>query len=359
MHRSLLLCVLILLAATGSLLVAEEPFISQNTRLQSLGGVYSSLPDNIELLALNPAALEFVEDSKLTLFSFMLDFNGDAFSTVSDFMDAYGNVETTQDFSPAQIKQLQQHDPHLRLSGPFEISYVKKYWGISLVNVNARLRPRFLYSAGRSAVRLDGRGDTAFTFAYGRRVYKRLSAGLSLRYQVRAELIDTDVSETTEDDLLFLRRGLGYDLGLLYPLQRWPIYVGLTYHDMFNTNLSEKKIRLDGEDSTDGKTKKVSQQLRLGATYRPDFKIPYGWLAYYPVHTLLSLEFGGGDSFWDRLHIGTEVQLFRWLALRMGINGGIRLGLGLGIQSFSFDYMFASRLEDYDGVHSATILWRY
>lgn len=343
-------------------LFAEDALISQSTRLQNLGGVYSSLPDNIELLSLNPAVLSFVEDSKLTLFNLRLELNGDAFSTVKDFIDAYQDAKTTKDLSPKAIQRLERHDPLFGVFGPFQISYVKKHWGLSLSNLKAQFSPRFSYDADASTVRLDGHGDTVLAFAYGLRVKRGLSAGISLKYQVRAQLLDTDVAEITETDLLFLRYGLGFDLGLFYPVQHFlshPLYLGVTYHDVFDGTLNEREFHLDRKGSTKGEAKEIARQFRLGVTYQPDFKIPYqGWV-YFPLRTLLSIEVGSGDSFGERLHLGAEVQLRHWLALRLGVNRGIRLGFGLNTQTFFLDYMYSPRMEAHRGVHSISMMRRF
>ena len=359
MNQISLSIVILLVLVLGIPATAEEPLISHSTRLLSMGGIYASLPGNTEMLGLNPASLESVEDSKLTLISFALDINGDAVSTASDFLDAYGNVDTTRELSHQDIDALVDYDPHLRMKGPFQISYVRSHWGFTLMNTNASLVPDFSYGNDESKVSLMALGETTAVLAYGQRVYRNLSAGLSLRYQLRTELLETDVAETTDDDILYLRRGLGYDLGFLYAPQRWPLHIGLAYHDVFNTSLAEEEFLLDSGDSSEGTEGKISQQLRLGITYEPNFRIPSGKLAYYPLHTLLSLEFGAGDSFGERLHIGAEVQLFRWFAVRFGINSGVRLGVGLHTQTFFLDYMFASSLEDREGVHSTSIMWRY
>jgi hypothetical protein len=329
---------------------SDMPFAVESVRVLSLGGAFVGLTDEENTALYNPATLEYVRDSKLAIFGFKANLNDDTIGSVSKLANAYIDANNLRKIPRQTVQELKSYKSLIHLNGPVQISYVRDRFGFSLLNPAMNVKLSYEYRDG-TIIKIKGQQDAMAVLAYGRKVYKNLSIGLAMKYLVRGEVGrlggGDDVLQLYDGKgNVYIRRGIGWNFGMVYDLKRWSLKVGLSIRDLFGTELSEQVLRLEKGKLKSGGTFEIKRATRIGLCYQPDFKIPFGRLVYYPYETLVILDFGEGDSFWEKVHLGTEVKIFRWLALRMGINSGLRLGLGLRTTVCKLDYMFSPSYKD-------------
>lgn len=346
----------------------DMPFAVESVRILSLGGAYAALTDEENTVLYNPASLQYLQESKLAIFGLRTNLNEDTVESTSKLISSYIDVSKLRKIPRSTIDQLKTYHPLISLSGPIQISYVKNRFGFSLLNPVSNAKLSYDYGNG-AIVKLRGYQDAMVSLAYGRKVYKNLSVGLAMKYIVRCE-----VGKLGGDDILqlydmkgnlYIRRGLGWNFGMTYEIERWSLRVGLSIRDLFGTDLSEQILKLETTRLREGGKMEIKRATRIGLCYQPDFKIPFGRLAYYPYSTLVAFDFGDGDSFWEKVHLGLEIKPFRWMALRVGINDGVRLGLGLRTAVCKLDYMFSPGYKDrfldekVNNVHAFSLIFSY
>jgi len=347
--------IVFLLAFSTKSFAADEDAISiPSVRSLNMGGAFTAVADDEGVLFYNPAGLAFLEGSRLTCFGLKAHFNEDTISSNSELISAYmdanpqGNQVKSEAISQTSINKLKKFDPLFNFVGPFQITYTRPNFAFSLLNLQTSAKMDFEYDYGKkvSNILLHGRSDTLGAIAYGRRVYRGLAVGLTLKYLVRGELGDSKkgaaiVDVLDQDETLLLKRGLGYDIGVIYDLERWGLKVGAALKDVLSTGLTVEERKLDGFDVEEDYTAEIKQSFAIGLSYQPDVKIPHKRFAYIPHNLILSADVGS-----DGLHLGTEMKVYRWLALRLGIHGGVQLGLGLRTKTLALDYMFTPSVED-------------
>lgn len=349
----------------------DSPVIIQSIRTQSLGGAFTAVADSEELFFFNPSGLQSIEDSRLTMFGIRANFNADTISEIKEFAKAYDKANSSKELSRKSISSLGEYEPLISLGAPIQITYIRPHFGFMLLNPNMNAQTNFSFSGAKneSSVKIKNMNDLVAMVAYGRRIYRDLSAGLTLKYLVRTEIGRGEGTELADlvngETYLFLRRGLGYDFGLMYELDRWSLKFGLNIRDLFGTNLTEDWIDLNSGDIIDRDIEyKIKRQTTFGISYQPDFKIPFRRLVYYPEDMIFALDIGGGDSF-SKVRFGSEIKFFRWLALRFGFGKGIRLGLGIQTGTVQLDYMFSPKMTDAyldketENNHAFSLLLRY
>lgn len=357
----------------------DRPIMVQGVRTQNLGSAFTAVGDNEDLLFFNPAGLQQIEDSRLTMFSLKAGFNTDTINEIKEFAKAYDKADSSKDLSEKSIDELKEYESLLNLALPVQITYIRPNFGFSLLNSSMNAQAHFDYDDDESIVRIKNTNDLVAMVSYGRQIYKDLSAGLTVKYLTRTEIGKGDegielADLSNQEAKIFVRRGLAYDLGFMYELDRWQLKFGLAIRDLLGTNLTEQEIDLNTGDITDKDTEyNIKRQTTFGISYQPDFKIPWERLAYYPEDVIFALDIGDGDSF-SKVRFGSEIKLFKWLALRFGFNKGIRLGLGIQTGMFQLDYMFSPEMtdpylaylnkenKDYEGTknnHTFSVLLRY
>ncbi|MCD6507361.1 hypothetical protein J7M22_12170 [Candidatus Poribacteria bacterium] len=346
----------------------DMPFAVESVRILSLGGAYTALTDEENTVLYNPACLEYVQESKLAIFGLRANLNEDTVESTSKLINSYIDANKLRKIHPSTIDELRTYHPLVSLSGPIQISYVRDHFGFSLLNPVSNAKLSYDYKDG-AVVKIKCYQDAIATLAYGGRVYRDLSVGLAMKYLVRCE-----VGRLGGDDILqlydmkgnlYIRRGLGWNFGMTYEIKRWSLRVGLSIRDLFGTDLSEQILKLETTKFRRGGKTEIKRATRIGLCYQPDFKIPFSKLAYYPYSTLIAFDFGDGKSFGEKFHLGVEIKPFRWLALRMGVNDGIRLGLGLRTAVCKLDYMFSTGYRDrflgerVGNVHAFSLIFSY
>lgn len=335
----------------------EDALSIPSVRSLNMGGAFTAIADDDDALFYNPAGLAFIEDSRLTCVGLKVNFNGDTISSNSELISAYadanpeGKQRKSEAISQKSINKLKKFEPLLNLVGPIQFTYTRPGFAFSLLNLSTSAKMDFEFKDNMSHILFHGRSDTLGMMAYGRQIYRGLAVGLTLKYLVRGELGDSqkgveigDVFD--QDETIFIKRGLGYDLGLIYNLEAWNLKVGAALKDVLSTELTVEERHLDGFDVEDDYTAEIKQTFAIGLSYQPDVKIPHKKFAYIPHNLILSADIGSGDSFSDRLRLGMEMKVYRWFALRLGLHSGVQLGLGLRTRTVMLDYMFIPSIED-------------
>jgi hypothetical protein len=356
---------------------AEDPLLIPSLRAVSLGEAMVAVAADEDSVFYNPAGLQMVEESRLTLIGLRVNLNNDGAKTIRDFVDAYRDakpppggkgVERIDRFSQKSLKKLRKQDPLLRLSGPIQLAYVRRGVAVTLFNSDIVGRPDV---EGTSNIHFRGRGDAFGALSLAKTVYRNLSAGITFKYLVRSEIGKGGTGPKLSAVLLreenmVLKRGWGIDIGLLYRIQRPGLAVGLTWLDFSGTSLAIQDYELNrfGRVGESGNST-IPSRFALGVSYQPDFKFPVKALAYMPEQLTVAFAFTSGDSFNERLHLGVEMKPYRWLALRAGVHQGIRLGIGLRGKTMALDYMFAPSLTDpyldekTENTHAFSWRWGY
>lgn len=343
------------------------PFSMESVRIMALGGAMTCLTDEEHTPLYNPASLEYLQDSYLAIFGLGVRLNSDAVKTCEK-LASETNLRTSklERLEPGVVTTLSLYSPTFALTGPVQICYARRRFGFSLIRPWISLDPSYAYSfeERRSKVRVSGIADSALVISYGRRIYRDLSIGLSLKYMTRFEANDEVLNLADRKGIAHIRSGICWDFGLVCDLKRYSLKIGLLSRNVLGS-LKGRVLKLDDLDLRPGVKYRVKRRTRIGLLYQPDFKIPYGRLAYYPYRTLITLDLGDGDSLAERIHLGMEVMPFRWLALRCGLNDGLRLGVGIRSAVLKIDYAFISSFrdklsnEEIGGVHAFSVIFSY
>lgn len=343
------------------------PLSMESVRVMALGGAMTCLTDEEHTPLYNPASLEYLWDSYLAILGLGVRLNSDVVKTCEKLASETSlRASRLERLEPGVVTTLSLYRPTFALTGPVQICYARRRLGLSLIRPWISLAPSYAYSfeERRSEVRVSGIADSALVISYGRRIYRDLSIGLALRYVTRVEASDEVLNLIDRKGIVHIRSGICWDFGLVYDLKRYSLRIGLLSRDAAGS-LREKVLKLEDLDLRPGVEYGVKRRTRIGLLYQPDFKIPYGRLAYYPYRTTIALDLGDGDSPAERIHLGLEVMPFRWLALRWGLNDGLRLGVGIRSAVLKIDYAFIPSFRDklsnrrIEDVHAFSAIFSY
>ncbi|MFH1714797.1 MAG: PorV/PorQ family protein [Elusimicrobiota bacterium] len=190
---------------------------------------------------------------------------------------------------------------------------IQKNYGTVALAVNyLSVEPFQGYDAGGVPTSMVDSADMAVSAAYGRRLYRKIYGGITLKYL--SERLDT-VTATA----------FGADLGLLYPLDNG-VSFGLAVQ-----NLGTSMTFIDEAGS-------LPRTIKLGTGYTKDFfgqKFTAALDANMPNDN--DMYFGGGVEYWIKDMIAVRT------GYRTGIDigSGLRAGLGIKASAFQLDYAFA------------------
>lgn len=161
--------------------------------------------------------------------------------------------------------------------------------------------------------------------------------------------------------------GVAFDAGLLAGYRDFSF--GLQARNLFNTNMQYSRNSLqevldalsagglpsapqEGDAAYVSDTYIIPAEFSLGAAWQPDL----GELAFLvdpELHAEITDPFGWADldrdrpdSFWTRVHLGTEVTFLRFFDLRFGVNQGY-FTLGTGMELMFLDLQFALFSQEY------------
>ncbi|MFW5694653.1 MAG: hypothetical protein ACOCYB_05755 [Alkalispirochaeta sp.] len=155
--------------------------------------------------------------------------------------------------------------------------------------------------------------------------------------------------------------GVAFDAGLLAGYRSFSL--GVQARNMFNTTMQYSRNSLDevfsalssgglpsapeqGDEAYVSERYIIPVELSLGAAWQPDLG---EWAAFVDpeLHFQITDPFGSADldpdrpnSFWTRVHVGTELTFLRFFDMRFGINQGY-FTLGTGMDLMFLDVQFA------------------
>jgi len=236
---------------------------------------------------------------------------------------------------------------------------------------------------------LEGEISSQFTLAFGYAHPLRLgpvdlSLGATLRPTLRVtSLVESDTAadlitqftgvDTGEgdggeedDDLLSTITalngwGVAFDAGLIAGYRSFS--VGVQARNLFNTNMQYSRNSLsevfsalgsgglpsapeEGDEAYVSEQYIIPMEWSFGAAWQPDLG---EWAAFVDpeLHVQITDPFGRADldpdrpnSFWTRVHMGTELTFLRFFDLRFGVNQGY-FTLGTGMDLMFLDVQFA------------------
>ncbi|MEX2445490.1 MAG: hypothetical protein WD492_17960 [Alkalispirochaeta sp.] len=155
--------------------------------------------------------------------------------------------------------------------------------------------------------------------------------------------------------------GVAFDAGLLAGYRSFSL--GVQARNLFNTNMQYSRNSLDevfsalssgglpaapeeGDPAYVSERYLIPMELSLGAAWQPDLG-QLSALVDPELHVQITDPFGAADidpdrpnSFWTRVHIGTELTFLRFFDLRFGVNQGY-FTLGTGMDLMFLDVQFA------------------
>ncbi len=174
--------------------------------------------------------------------------------------------------------------------------------------------------------------DFVFGLSLAKRISERLRLGANLRY------VNEKIYVESAD-------GFSLDAGVQYRMPLEGLKIGFCWQHLGSTNeLRKEKIRLP-------------QTLRLGTAYQlPESLIHFSWLLAADYVYVFEDE--------ASVHIGTEIQPFPLIALRLGYQTGwethdISAGFGLKWDFFRLDYAYVPFKRDLGKAHRFTFLFEF
>jgi len=338
----------------------EPPAVPVSPEVLAQGGSFTANAEGFQSLFHNPAAFAS-ERKSLTILSasswvyanparlfHSLPCGGDAHS-LAEFLE--GEI-TSGGFGMGSAAGIGYVGRGLGLGAVLNVdSYL---WGPTVLGATGRLTADLQFVAGFSVKTL---GD-------------RLWLGADVRPLIRLAVpVDYDdmfgffdALQSGGDPLAALETapalygfGFGIDLGALLALGG--LRIGLSERDILGTSITYRQSTfgevLDALQETGGfpgggtavvEDPVIPMELSLGLSYRFDFAPrtfdPVVHMALSDLITVIR----GERSAWTALHLGTEVRLLRFLALRAGLNQGyLTFGGGLRLPLLELNAAFFTR----------------
>lgn len=322
----------------------DKPVLMESVRSMSMGGASVSVADDENLLFFNPAGLVNIEDSKITILNLGAKFNPDTFRCVNELTYSYNKVKDFRALPTKSVDKLINFRPLLSAS-PLALIYIRPNFALSLVNTEVNVEGYFARSGEESIVEISSYGDAAIMLSMGYRVFRDLSIGGTIKYLSRFNMEDNHADDLVDHKpTILIGRGLGLDTGILWKAEDWS--AGFSVRDTFGTKFAWKYGMTRGEWGQlekEFKTK-IDEDVTLGFSYKPDWKLSV--YPYIPEDLVFAIDIGAFRPLFRNLHLGMEARIFRWLALRAGINAGLMVGIGLNTTIWHLDFMYATHLRD-------------
>jgi hypothetical protein len=321
----------------------------QGVRPMSMGGAFTAVADDENLLFFNPAGLQKIENSRLTISGFSASFNIDTIQMMYKIPSSYWDAEKWQSISQKRINTLQNYDSLIRVSNPLlQFTYIRPNFAVSLLNSDVSVHLDFSHSGEQSVVRLKERGDIIAMVSYSKKIIPGLSLGGTLKWieqqRIDGKIVADLLSDLGEQTSIF-GISLSNDLGVLYKFQdmipKLPLTLGISAQNILGVGVNRVELRLKNFRTVNTFSRQSPKRLFMfGIAYQPDWKI---FSPYFPEALTFAADVGGLDPI---IHLGIEVKLLRWLSLRTGLHNGFSAGLGLQTQRLFFDAMYATKLRE-------------
>jgi hypothetical protein len=385
-------------ASAGAETIRQNEFRPMSPEIMGQGGSYTAVAEGYNSLFTNPAGLATRTDPEITVpaYSIWVHSRPDLLLATLGALggqdvnaDAGDGEELTRDELILQNLKEQFTTNGFGVGTALGFGYTGNRIGIGMnVAVDS-----YLYG-NTFPLGLEGEVTSQFTLAFGYAHPFRigpvdLALGGTLRPNLRitslvgsdtaADLItqftgvETGESGDEEDeeilDALSALNGWGVALDTGIIARYHPFAIGIQARNLFNTNMQYSRNSfadvLDALGSgglpsaaQEGDPEYVSDryiiptELSFGAAWQPDLG-EIGFVVDPELHVELTDPFGytdldqdRPDSFWTRVHIGTELTFLRFFDLRFGINQGY-FTMGTGMELMFLDIQFALYSQEF------------
>jgi len=366
---NLILSVLIFTLGYTTLNAAEPPSAKPfSVRYLGMGNTGIALANDQFLFYQNPAGLrtrkEGVKKNNgiISIFSFgvMTDIQAvqDIKEVVDVFSDAGDDIMTAIDQNKDKIKAIMGKNIGVGVTGPLMGGYVGNGWGFMIADaVDASIKVS-KHAVPNLSIKGNGVTELKGGYAHSFRILKRndLKVGAALKIFGRGDIDATysllDIESASDDikDQIGFGGGLGLDIGVLYDL---PILKGSRVAftiDDFMTGYQKKKLDSDGNMVDDG-IKRVEMMFNIGSYFNltyllkkvvPDYPKFVGVKGLFDIKGLFDTE--RNPNLGTKLHIGLEVDLWKKIYFRGGVNQGYFTGgIGFDIWVARLDYAYYQR----------------
>ena len=359
---NILFTILLLIAISASFANSkEQERIYRGIRSLGMGNAFVAVADKHSALQHNVAGLTQVKGRDFVMLDLVVMANDDFRKAYFD--DGIGdlmNSTEVQDFDANQIDKLYQYDLTSKFGTQIlgytdHVNQTNHYsFGIyGITNIAADVDRDVL---GIPIVEYDVETSFVAMGGYARDFSLKLpffddssvlTTGLAIKYYNIGRLKDTRhsieiVGYGSSDIPKWDGQGFGFDFGLMYSFWH-SLNFGLAIHDIGSTRIDYK----------DNPNDIIPPNVRWGVAYRPSMK-------NVPLLKSLLLSFEWRDflneqetSFGEKIHLGFETYITRFLGLRAGFNQGYpTLGCSLDWQFGGIEYAFYGiELGDYVGQH--------
>jgi len=293
--------------AAAPVQAAQLSSLYQSTRALGMGGAFTAVADDYSALYTNPAGLAQLQKMHLDLINVEAEVSESTQDLINDIDGLQGGTEQQA------IDLLRAHTgDHFRLRVDLQPNVVGPGFGVGILTqatLDGDLR-----NQQNPRVDVNARVDAGVTVA-GAKGFKRdrLQVGVGAKYIARQGLV-TSLS-TTElvaggfdplSDVADREGAFAFDLGLLFHFEDLPMAptVGVSY-----LNIGNLDFGVHGE---------VPSQVHLGLALRPslgplDFTVAVDFVD-------LSNNLADDSDKRKRLNYGAEVELWDFLAVRVGIH---------------------------------------
>lgn len=333
------------------------------TRAEAFGGPYLTDTTSVYSFFSNPAALGFMEKKTLWPPVTAIGLGGPfdklikTGKTLTDGKASPDNSSALKD-SVGEILGKSGLSLGLRIGGPLTFGAVRKHFGWGFVNTFAV--DGNIFSVSRSDLR--GGGGLAFVAGYGYPVNLGkagvLSIGISGRVMTRIEtaynegIIELAVDSGWERLPAYLSLGFGLDMGVQYKIFDI-LSISAVCQDLYTPVWIKTypKITEFGQNGSKFEYKQIDPRLGFGVKVDiPISKVTAGVISEWAFYTDYNniWQFFRKESLYRNpvleLSCGTELVLFKVLALRVGMNEMYpAMGLGLNLGKFKMDFSVFGR----------------
>ncbi|MFP3090622.1 hypothetical protein LQZ21_09885 [Treponema sp. TIM-1] len=330
-----------------------SPFFIPSTRNLALGGPHVAYTEDINSLFINPAVFGTVK--QLSAAELSLGIYGDSLGLM-DIMKNINDANKLADTFSHFITRSNGNIPlGFDLRGPIAIGSIKNGWGWGVFD-------RFYGGTqvtGKS-IRAWSKADFMFNLGYSMRVMDvgvhTIDVGIVAKLFNRLEINSGQIPLT---ELLFndnalmagfnfapFTVGTGMDMGLQYRLID-NFTVGLTVNDLFSlayVTFQDLNLYSHSDSPPAGYFGYVEPTVNLGVSYKIFDNPLLSWAVMADYRDFAGL-FWQQDytvrNGWLNLSLGTELTLFKRLALRAGMNDMLpSVGVGFDLVIFKLDAAF-------------------
>jgi hypothetical protein len=353
--------ILLLICNVLPALFAEDmaPLTMPATRSLGMGGPHVAYTDNVYALFVNPAALQKANQGSIfevssALIGPVIDLTSKliSLSTTSD-EDAF--INSMSDFAKDSAGKI---PVGIELRGPLSLAYTANGLGFGLWD-RVHMDVKIIGTDANVSVLADMIANFGMSFGILSLGNHEVDAGFVVKPFLRQK-IDSSISAL---DLLGgnsdmgdkfsvpLMVGAGLDLGFMYRFHR-DLAAGLTIDDVFTRG---GRVASFGENEG-ASSYRAPATLNMGVAYT--LRPPLSWLNnasfmldYRDVTNIFfSSDYTRKNPILN-LALGTEVGLFNFLKLRLGLNEMLpAVGIGLEAKAFQFNFaMYGKELSNEPG----------